>query len=280
MVAIGVGDVLLDWQFDPAAALGIGVATFAYVRGVRSFARLGHRWPANRCFAWGIAMVASVVATQSGIGRYDTTRLTVHMVQHLLLGMVVPFAAVCAAPLTLVLQAGKPGTRRLARKALHHPVARVLTHPVVTWTLFGGGLVAIYLSPLLGLSARNAFVHDLVHAHLVLVGSLFLAGLVGADPSPRPLPHGARLLVALVAVPFHAFLGLAMFSASTPLAPAAYPSLSDQRTAAGLLWGMGEIFTVAVAAVVVRRWYLADQREAARFDRAADRRAEAALVDG
>ena len=101
-------------------------------------------------------------------------------------------------------------------------------------------------------------------------GCLFLAGLVGADPSPRPLGHGARLLSVLTAVPFHAFLGLAILSARAPLAPVAYPSLSDQRTAAGLLWGMGELFTLAVAAVVVRRWYVADQRAAVRADRRAD----------
>jgi putative membrane protein len=211
-----------------------------------------------------------VLATQSGIGRYDDERLTIHMVQHLLLGMVVPFAAVCAAPLTLAMQGGSPATGRQVRRMLHSRAARVLTLPLVTWTLFGGGIVAIYLTPLLGLSARNWWVHLLVHAHLVFVGSLFLAGLVGADPSPRPLPHGARLLMALTAVPFHAFLGLAMLSARSPLAPDAYPSLSDQRTAAGLLWGMGEIFTLAVAAVVVRRWYVADQRAAARHDRRSD----------
>ena len=90
-----------------------------------------------------------------------------------------------------------------------------------------------------------------MHTHVLASGTLFLAGLVGADPSPRPLAHGARLLSVLTAVPFHAFLGLAMTSASAPLAPRAYPSLSDQRTAAGLLWGMGELFTLAVAAVVL-----------------------------
>ena len=268
--SISVGDVVTGWRLDPAAALGIAVASGAYARGVRRLAARGRRWPVARSVSWAAAMVASVLATQSGIGRYDDQRLTIHMIQHLLLGMVVPFAAVCAAPLTLALQSGGPGTSGLVRRALRHPVARVLTNPVVTWVLFGGGMVALYLTPLLGLAARNGWVHLAVHVHLVVSGSLFLAGLVGSDPSPHPIPHGARLLVVLTAVPFHAFLGLAMTSASAPLAPDAYPSLSDQRTAAGLLWGMGELFTLAVAAVVVRRWYLADQREAARHDRRAD----------
>ncbi|QXC61535.1 cytochrome c oxidase assembly protein [Aquihabitans sp. G128] len=279
MPSITLGDVVLGWRLDPAAALVAVAGSVAYGRGVRDLARRGHRWPRLRTTAFAVAVVALAVATQSGIGRYDDQRLTIHMVQHLLLGMVVPFALVCSAPLTLALQTGRSGTRRLVRKALHHPVARLVTNPIATWVLFGGGIVAIYLTPLLDLSARNGLVHLAVHVHLVTTGSLFLAGLVGADPSPRPLPHGARLLSALTAVPFHAFLGLAMLSADAPLAPRAYPSLPDQRTAAGLLWGMGELFTLAVAAVVVRRWYVTDQRAAARFDRQDDARRLAAATE-
>lgn len=270
MAGVSVGEVVTGWELNPAPALLLLVATVAYARGVRRLARRGRAWPLARSVAWTTAIVAGLVATQSGIGRYDDQRLTIHMVQHLLLAMVVPFAGVAAAPLTLALQSARAGTRAMVRQALHHPLARALTHPVVTWTLFGGGTVALYLTPLLGLTARNDAVHLAVHTHLVVAGTLFLAGLVGADPSPRPLPHAGRLLVALTAVPFHAFLGLAMLSASEPLAPAAYPSLGDQRTAAGLLWGMGELFTLAVAAVVVRRWYVADQRAATRADRRAD----------
>src|SRR3954453_4379481 len=208
MDRITVTDVVTHWRLDPAAAVLVAVSAVAYGRAVLALRARGRRWPVARSVSWAIAMVAAVLATQSGIGRYDDERLTVHMVQHLLLGMVVPFAAVCAAPLTLAMQGGGPATRRQVRRMLHSRAARVLPLPLVTWTLFGGGIVAIYLTPLLGLSARNPWVHLLVHAHLVFAGSLFLAGLVGADPSPRPLPHGARLLMALTAVPFHAFLGL------------------------------------------------------------------------
>lgn len=272
MDTLGFGDVVTGWQLDAPALAAIAVPAWYYVRGVRRLAARGRGWSGARWAALAIAVLAAIVATQSGVGRYDTERLTVHMVQHLLLGMVVPFAIVCAAPLTLALQSGGPGTRRLLRTALRHPVARALTHPVVTWLVFGGGMVALYLTPLLGLAARNDAVHLAVHVHLVAAGCLFLAGLVGADPSPRPMPYGARLLAALTAVPFHAFLGLALLSAAEPLDPA-YPDLADQRAAGGLLWGMGELFTLAVAAVVVRRWYLADQREGRRLDRRADRAA-------
>ena len=47
----------------------------------------------------------------------------------------------------------------------------------------------------------------------------------------------------------------------------AYPDLSDQRVAAGLFWGTGELFTLVVAAIIVRQWWVAEQRAAAREDR-------------
>ena len=57
----------------------------------------------------------AVVATQSGIARYEDDRLWVHMVQHVLLGMAVPLLVVLSAPLTLALQAAGPATRHTLR---------------------------------------------------------------------------------------------------------------------------------------------------------------------
>jgi putative copper resistance protein D len=212
----------------------------------------------------GGALVAGVVATQSGVARYEDSRLWVHMGQHVLLGMVVPLLFVLAAPLTLALQTARPGTRRLLRRALHSRPAKVLTHPLVGWTLFGGGLVVLYLTSLLDVAARDPFVHLVVHAHVVLIGILFLAPLVGIDPLPTRLPYAARLLALLAAVPFHAVVALAMISAHEPIDPITYPLVEDQVMAAALFWGTGEIFTVIAAGIVMRQWWAAEQRAARR----------------
>jgi putative copper resistance protein D len=214
-------------------------------------------------------VAAAVVATQSGIGRFEGDRMWVHMVQHLLLGMVVPLLVVLSAPLTLALQSARPPTRQSLRSAVRSRPAHAVSHPLVAWCLFGGGLVAIYLTPLLDLSVRNDGVHLLVHAHVVTSGALFVAVLVGVDPLPGRPPFGARLLALLLAVPFHAVIGLALVSSGSPVAPEAYPLLSDQRTAGGVFWGAGEVFTVVVAAIIVRQWWVGEQRAAARDDRAA-----------
>jgi putative copper resistance protein D len=236
----------------------------AYAVGVRRLARRGRSWPFSRelAAASGLACIGAADLVPKG-------SFTAHMVEHLLLGMVGPLLLALSAPITLALQAGSPGLRAGLRRALRTRVLAALGHPVVGFVLFGASTVALYMTPLLELSTSNTLVHVLVHVHLVAVGCLFVWPLVGADPSPHSFPFGARLLAAVAFVPFHAFLGLALLSASSPLAPDAYPDLVDQRRAAGVLWSSGELFTLAVAAIVCRAWLRADRREAARLDRIA-----------
>lgn len=263
-------ELAFDWHVDPAAAMVILVLTTIWIGLVR---RHPH-WPRTRTVAGACAVVLAVVATQSGVATHDTTSFTAHVVQHVLLGMAVPLLAALAAPVTLVLQAADRSTRAVVRQTLRHPVVAVLSRPVVGFAAFGISVVALTFTPVLDLAARDDVVHLLVHTHLVLVGALFVWPLVGVDPVPSRPSHPARLLIVLAAVPFHAFVGVALLTASAPVLDA-YPSLADQRRAAGLLWGSGELLTLAVAAVVFRSWYRADLRAGARADRRADRAAHA-----
>jgi putative copper resistance protein D len=239
-----------------------GVLAVVYLRGVARLAHRGRRWRPAR--TWSFLMGCALITVA---GFTSDATFTGHMIEHLLLGMGAPFFLALGAPITLTLQTAGKGTRRLVRKALHSKVMAVVAHPIVGWLLFGGTLVAVYFTPLLGVAQRDPLVHIWLHFHLVVVGSLFLWPLVGADPTPQRLPFAARLLALLAAVPFHAFLGLALLSTKSPVAPHAYPSLADQHRAAGVLWASGEIFTFLVALVVFQQWYVADQRLAVRIER-------------
>ena len=197
----------------------------------------------------------------------STSSFTGHMVEHVLIGMVAPVLLALGAPMTLALQASGPGTSRALRRLLHSHVAGVLTHPLTAWTAFGVTLVVLVFSPLLEWSVRHDAVHAFVHLHFLLAGFVFAATMLAVDPIPRPLPHGARLLAVLMAVPFHAIVGMALVVTSHPLFPSIYDDLNDQRAAAAVLWASGELFTLLLAALVGRQWWRADQRVAARWDR-------------
>jgi putative membrane protein len=277
-----VRSVLLEWDLDPAMAsvvLGLGGL---YLLGVRRLARRSppRRWPAARTASFGLGLVAVVLATQSGLARYDVVLFSLHTVQHILLGMVAPVLLALSAPVTLALQASRPRTQRTLARLLHHPVVRAVTHPVLVWVLFGGTLFALYFSPLFELSLRNRWVHQAVHLHFLAVGCLFAWVAVGIDALPRRLPHPARLLFVLLAVPFHAFLGLAVLSADErPLGADVYGAavrdwgsglVADQGAGAGLLWAVGDVLGLVAGGIVLLQWIAADERRQAREDRRLD----------
>jgi putative copper resistance protein D len=263
-------DVLTDWTFEPAMALAAVAAVVLYVIGVRRLAARGRRWSPNRTAALVAGITVLVLATQSPLATYDTESFAAHMGQHLMLGMIVPLLLALAAPVTLAIQALDRRRQRGLVRVVHSPAVAAVSHPVVGWALFGGTLVVLYLTPLFELSLRNDFVHSAVHVHFLLAGAIFMWPLVGLDPVRWRLPYGARLLAVLLAIPFHAFLGLALLGIDEPLGGGPW-SMTDQRVGIGLLWGLGELLAIGAAAVVFFQWAAADDRDAARADRIADR---------
>jgi putative membrane protein len=239
-------------------AVGLAVA---YAMGVHSLARRGRVWPIARSLA-AVGAIAAIAASEFAAG----SSFTGHMGEHILLGMVAPLLLALSAPITLALQTTPPWLRPKLRRTIHSTPATWLSNPVVGLAVFGVSLIVLYLSPLLELSERHALIHAVVHVHLVAAGALFMWPLVGIDPIPRRVPFGARILTVLAAVPFHAFLGVAIMSTSSPLAPTIYPSLDDQHSAGGLLWVSGELMSLVLASIVVHAWINADRRAAVRAD--------------
>lgn len=235
------------------------VLAVAYLVGVRHVRR---PWPMSRTTAF---LLGSATLVATGVAPGDS--FTAHMTEHVAIGMIAPLLLALGAPITLALQSCGAATSRSLRLLLRSRTVRVLTHPLVAWTLFGATLVALVFSPLLEWSVRHAAVHALVHVHFLAAGSLFAATFIAVDPIPHPLPHGARMLAVLLLVPFHAFVGVALLTARVPLFPALYPSLSDQHSAAGVLWSSGELLTLAMGGIVFARWWAAEQRATARVDR-------------
>lgn len=251
--------------FDPAPAAALVLAAAAYAVGVRRLARRGRRWASSRSAWFAAGLGALIVATQTRLAVIDTESFPAHVAQHLLLGMVAPPLLALGAPVTLALQAGKPGTRAVLRRALRTPFARVLSHPALTWPLFALSLWVLYATPLFELSIRSGAVHDAVHLHFLASGALFFWPIVGADPVPhRPSPP-ARLALVGLAIPLHAFVGLALLARSEPLYG---QDLAGTHAGAGLLWIAGDVLSTLVLGAVVVDWIREDGRVAAREDRA------------
>ncbi len=279
-----LGRVFTDWGIDPVPFVVTVWAVGLYLLGVSVLHRRGDRWPVGRTLSFvGLGMGAFFFATSSGLGRYDTTLLSVHMVQHMILSMVVPLALALGAPVTLALRTLPLAPRRWLLVALHSRVATVLAFAPLTFVLYVTSPWALYFSSWYDASLASAFVHEMMHVHLVLVGTLFFWPLMGIDPVPGRVSHPFRVLLTLMTLPFHAFLGVAIMGGTTLIGGAHYlalregpmgawlpPVIEDQHLAGGILWASGDLIGVLFFAVLFTQWVRQSTREAAREDRRLD----------
>jgi putative membrane protein len=268
--------VLTQLQLDPPLVLPLVVAAGLYLYGVHRLRARGDHWPVSRTVLFlggGLGSIALVTVT--GIGAYDTTLLSVHMVQHMVLAMISPIFLALGAPVTLALRTLPARPRRGLVALLHSRVARVLAFPLVAYVLFVANPFVLYFTGLYRQTLEHAWLHEWVHAHFILTGCLFFWPLVGLDPLPGRWPYPGRALLMLLSTPFHAVLGLTIMQSRELLGGDWYPSLhlswadphADQVLGGGILWAGGEVVSVTMLAVLVVQWMRSSDREAARVDR-------------
>jgi putative membrane protein len=254
-----------------------------YVFGVRRLQARGDRWPVGRSVSFLLGGLGTlVIATMSGLAAYDESLFSAHMVQHMLLSMVVPVFLALGAPITLALRTMPLAPRRRVLALLHSRFAAVLSHPLVPWVLFVASPFALYFTGWYEATLGNRLLHELLHVHFLLVGSLFFWPLLGVDPVPGRSGHPFRMLLVAATLPFHAFLGVAIMSVEPdgrgllagdhylPLHGLA-ESVFQQQLGGGLLWASGDVVGLLFLAVLLVQWMRASEREAAREDRRLDR---------
>jgi putative copper resistance protein D len=279
-----LGRVFTETSIEPVPfVLTVWIAGL-YLLGVVALHRRGDHWPAGRTVSFVVVgMGLFWFATSSGLAAYDTTLLSVHMVQHMVLSMLVPLALALGAPITLALRTLPARPRRWLLTCLHSRVARVLSFPPLTFTLYVLSPWALYFTGWYDASLSSTYVHEVMHVHLVLVGSLFFWPLVGIDPVPGRVGYPFRVLLVVLTLPFHAFLGVTIMGQASLMGGDWYPSLhegpmgtwlpdplDDQHFAGGILWGSGDLIGLVFFVVLFVQWVRSSMREAAREDRRLD----------
>ena len=293
---LSIGTIVTAWLPDPLVFGAVTVSACLYIAGVVRLRRRGDRWPAGRTVAFLAGCAVIAVATASGLARYAPVLFSAHMVEHLLLAMVAPVLLVLGGPVTLALRAlpatadaAWPGPREWLLGTVHCGPARFLTQPLVALSVYVASMYAFYFTDLFELTLRSHAAHLAMIGHFLLAGYLFFWVVVGVDPAPRPRPAPpARMVLIVVSMALHAFLGLAIMQSAALLAGGWFTALprpwgpspaTDQYTAGGIAWSFGELPTVLVLGAVFVQWIRADQREQRRIDRAADRAAAEGVED-
>ncbi|MFI8950391.1 cytochrome c oxidase assembly protein [Streptomyces sp. NPDC053750] len=281
----------LAWSADPFFLIACLLGLALYGWGVVRLTRRGDKWPVGRTvsFVAGVLSVGLMMCTK--LNDYGMVMFSVHMVQHMIISMVSPILLLLGAPITLTLRAlptagrGRKGPRELLLMLLHSRYMRIITHPAFTIPLFIASLYALYFTPLFDFLMGSKVGHIGMMVHFLAVGLVFFWPIMGVDPGPHRPGYVMRMLELFAGMPFHAFFGIALMMASSPMvetfqnpsASLGIDALSDQNAAGGIAWAFSEVPSVLVLLALLFQWYASEERQARRSDRAADRNGDKEL---
>lgn len=282
----------LEWSWDPFFLIGSLLALGLYGWGVVRLRRRGDAWAWGRTAAFTSGVLTVVLTMCTKLNDYGMVMFSVHMVQHMIVSMLSPILLLLGAPVTLALRAlptagrGRKGPRELLVMLLHSRYVRVISHPGFTIPMFIASLYGLYFTPLFDVLMSSKVGHIAMMVHFLAVGLAFFWPIMGVDPGPHRSGYVMRILELFIGMPFHAFFGIALMMASTPLirtflnppASLGVDPLSDQHAAGGIAWAFSEVPSVLVLLALVFQWQVSEQRQSRRKDRAADRDGDQELV--
>lgn len=226
------------------ASLAIGYG-FALWR-----ARVRSQWPVVRTVMWYTGLACAGAGLIGPIATAAHTSFTVHMIGHLLLGMMAPLLMVLAAPITLALRALPVTAARSLTRMLRWPWVRIVTHPIVAAVLNAGGLWLLYTTELFQLMHASVAIHALVHMHIFLAGYVFTASIIGRDPDPHRASMFMRSAVLITFIAAHQILAKWLYAS-----PPAGVEISDAQSGAQIMYYGGDVVDVTIIILLFAGWY-------------------------
>jgi len=256
-------DVALStWTWEPQLLLLVVVASLVYWRGWTVLRRTNPRqFDAARltCFLSGLAV--AVVALISPLDALGELRLSLHMLQHLLLMMVAPPLLWLGAPALPLLRGLPTYIQRewvgpFLRPGPVQTFLHGLTHPAVCWLLPITAVWLWHLPSLYELALANPTWHKAEHLTFLAAGMLFWWPVIQPYPSHARWSRWAMIPYLLLAdVQNTVFSAIFCFSPSVIYAHyAALPHfgqsdpLTDQALAGAIMWIPGSILFLAPVA--------------------------------
>jgi putative membrane protein len=221
---------------------GVSVALLAgygvpYGLRVRTLRQRGRPVPGWRVACFGIALVALAAAVSPPVDVAADERLSVHMLEHVVIGDL--------APLLVVLGLTGPLLVPVLRLPLFAR-ARNLSHPVVAFVLWALDLYAWHMPFAYQGALRHDPVHVLQHACFFLAGANLWFALLGPLPKPAWFGNGARLVYVLAVGLVGSALAYSFALAGVVFYPYYGDALGDQSAAGGVMLVEQSVVIVAL----------------------------------
>jgi putative membrane protein len=208
------------------------------------------RWSIYRVLLWVVGIFCAMGAVTGPIANQGHNNFTMHMVGHLLLGMLAPLLLVLAAPMTLLLRTLHVIPARFIARLLKSTPLFLISSPLVASLLNIGGLWLIYTSNLFEMMQHNLIIHLIVHFHIFLAGFVFTAAFIYIDPRPHRTSFFHRAIVLIFAFTGHNILSKYIYAH-----PPDGVSIEQGKTGGMLMYYGGDAIDLIFIIIFCFQWY-------------------------
>lgn len=281
------------WQFSPLWFLAAVLIIVEEVGLARLMARSSPErakvWR-RRGLAYDLALAAVCLIDSSPLMGISMSRLTAHMIIHIVEMFYIPIVLVVAAPWVPAMFALPVATRRKfirwwqlgpSRWATRR-ISGLITAPLFALIFFNGIMIFWHVPRFFNWAMWHPWVHTwLMGPSFVIAGYLFWRITLGSHPYP---PRGTlrfqllavfatAFMMVFIAITMAIFSHAAWYSMNVAML-GAQQALHDQQFAAGVLWICGDFWLIPILVVIVRRIISDSGGADAAFERAIGRISE------
>lgn len=276
---------LTTWSFDPAAAVLLVAAAAAYIVGVLTLRRRGHRWPWQPTLWFFLFGLGSYAWISFGfLGAYSTELRWAFTTRIALLLFVVPALVSLGRPIALARAALSAGPRQRADRILGSRPVRLFGNAIFA-PVFGCAVFLIFLTPVAAVLRDSPWSEWTISVLTPLAGLLLVLPIAAHSVIRTSFFITVEFLLAFVELLLDAIPGLLLRLNDAVLdhAPAIvgrmpvwFPTpLHDQHLSGDLLWFIAEIADVPILVLLFVRWMRLDRREGKKIDDLSDEELEA-----
>ena len=215
-----------------------------------------------RVFLFIIGVICSAFAVVGPIAERAHVDFTIHMICHLLLGMLGPLLMALGAPMTFVLRALPVSWARQLTRLLKSRPLQFVSHPIIASLLNIGGLWVLYTTHLYALMHEQPLLYFIIHIHVFLAGYVFTTSIIYIDPTPHRYRFMFRAIVLVCSLAGHSILSRYLY-AHPPIGV----SSADAETGAMLMYYGGDLVDLGLILIFCYQWYRATRPQLIKQDR-------------
>ncbi|MDT0162490.1 MULTISPECIES: cytochrome c oxidase assembly protein [Bacillus] len=208
-------------------------------------------WPLYRTVLWAAGILCCIAAA-GPIASWSHNQFSMHMMGHLLLGMLGPLLMVLSAPVTLFLRMLPARYARKGARLLKSRLFRFVSHPAIAAILNIGGLWLLYITDLFTRMHAQPLLYLLVHLHVFLAGYLFTASFVSIEPTSHRKSFMPRAAILITALAGHGILSKYLYAH-----PPAGVSVDQAQSGAVLMYYGGDLIDLFIIIFFCLEWYKA-----------------------